>query len=115
MVSRAVPAALSDVLGGALGLSSFAIRRAAGTSRRSHHPESSRSALHRYRDELHVPECSVVVLLHTDPTLFDFSPALSDGASPGTMVVFGNRMCRRIFRALRAARSLAAEWLVGVR
>ena len=80
MVSRAVPASLSDVLGRAFGLSSFALRCAPGASGRPHHPEPARSALHRYSDEFHVPQRGVVVLLHADPILSDFSPALSGGA-----------------------------------
>src|SRR4030095_16956633 len=115
MVPRAVSASLSDVLGCAFGLSSLAIRRAAGTGGRPHHPKSARSALHRYSDELHVPQRSVVVLFHADPVLFNFSHALSGGAPLGTVVVFVNCMCRRIFRALHVACSLATEWPVGVR
>src|SRR6266480_4166481 len=115
MVRRTVPAALSDVLGGASGLSPLAVRCATGTSRRPHHPESARSALHRYSDEFHVPECVLVVLLDADPVIPDLSPAFSGGASTGAMVVFGHCMCRRIFRALHVACSLAPKWPVGVR
>ncbi len=50
-----------------------------------------------------------------DPVLLDLSPALSGGAPFGTMVVFVRRVCRRIFRALRIARGLAAKWIVGAR
>src|SRR4029450_9312957 len=113
MVSRAVPAPLSNVLGGAFGLSPFALRRAAGTSGRSHHPEPPRSTLHRYSDEFHVPQRGVVVLLHADPVLFDFSHPVPGCASFRTVVVPVNRMCCRIFCALYAAYSLASKWLVG--
>src|SRR6266511_4081051 len=56
-----------------------------------------------------------VVFLHADPVLFDLSPALLDSAPHWTMVVSDNRVCRRIFGALRVARSLAAKWAVGAR
>src|SRR5215510_119137 len=115
MVSRAIPAALSDVLGRAFSLFALTICGAAGTSRRSHHPESARSALHRYSDEFHVPQRSVVVRLDADSTLLDFSPALSRSAPVWSMLVFVNSVCRRIFRALHVACRLAAKWPVGVR
>src|SRR6266487_1958669 len=100
MVSRAVPAPLSNVLGRAFGLSPFALRRAARTSGRSHYPEPPRSALHRYSDEFHVPQRGMVVLLHADPVLFDFSSALLGGAPFRAVVVSVSRMCCRIFCAL---------------
>src|SRR5262245_62340210 len=94
MVSRAIPAALSDVLGRAFGLFALTICGAAGTNRRSHHTESARSALHRYSDEFHVPQRSVVVRLDADSTLLDFSPALSRSAPVWSMLVFVNLVCR---------------------
>src|SRR4029450_7101138 len=115
LVSRTVPTPLSHVLGRAFRFSSFSTRRAAGTGGRPHHPKSARPALHRYSDELHVPQRGVVVLFHADPVLFDFSPALHGGTSLRTMVVLVGCVCRRIFRALPAACSLATKWLVGVR
>ena len=115
VVLRAVSAALSDVLGRAFGLSSLAIRCAPGTSGRSHHPEPARPALHRYSDEFHVPQRSMVVLLHADPVLPDFSAAFPDGAPRGSMVVFVHCVRRRIFRALHVACRLAANglWVLG--
>src|SRR6266496_338910 len=115
MVSRAVPAALSHVLGRAFGLLDFAVRCASRTGGQPHYPEPARSALHRYSDELHVPQRSVVVFLHADPVLLDLSPALLGGAPAWAMVLFVNRMRRGIFCALSVARPLATKWIVGAR
>ena len=83
--------------------------------RRSHYPESARASVHRYPDELHVSQRGVVVFLHADPILFDLSPALLDCAPNRALAVSANRMRRRFFRALRAARALAAKRIVGAR
>src|SRR5437667_2525347 len=115
MVLGALRAALPDVLGRTPGVSRVAVRRAAGTGGRSHHPEPARPAVHRYRDELHVSKRGVVVFRHADPVLCDLSPALLDGAACWTMVVFVHRMRCRIFRALRLAGTLAPKWTVGAR
>src|SRR4029077_19221282 len=114
VVLRTVPAALSDVLGGAFSLSPFAIRCPAGTSGRPHHPEPARPALYQYSDEFHVPQRSLVVFLHADPVLPDFSAAFPDGAPLWTMVFLVNCVRRRIFRALHVACCLAAKWPVGI-
>src|SRR5262249_4741755 len=113
LVLGAVPAALSDVLGSAFGLSGVAFRRPSRTGGRSHHPEPARPAIHRYPDELHVSQRGVVVFLHADPVLCNLSTALLDGASRWAVVVFDNRVCRGIFRALRLAGALAAKRVVG--
>ena len=115
VVSLAIPAALSDVLGRALGLSAVAFRRASRTGGQPHRAEPARSALHRYSDELHVPQRGVVVFLHADPVLFDLSPALLGGAPFWTIALFVNRVCRWIFCALSVARRLAPKWIVGPR
>src|SRR5262245_18448143 len=115
VVSRAVSAALSDVLGRALGVSRVALCCSARTGGRSHHSEPARPAVHRYRDELYVSQRGMVVFLHADPVLCDLSPALLDGAPHGPMAVFANWMCRGIFRALRLAGPLAAKRIVGTR
>src|SRR5207247_9921252 len=113
LVSGEASAALPDVLGCASGLSGFTFCRASRTGGQPDHSEPARSPLHRYSDELHVPQRGVVVLLHVDPVLSDLSPALLGGAPLGTAVVSDNRMCGRIFRALRVARSLATKRIVG--
>src|SRR6266403_5086690 len=115
MVLGAVRTAISDVLGRALGLSCLAVGCSPRTGGRSHHPQSARPAVHRYRDELHVSKRGVVVFLHADPVLCDLSPALLDGAACWTMVVSVHRMRCRIFRALRLAGALAAKRIVGTR
>src|SRR6266404_6203322 len=115
MVSRALPAALSHVLGRALSLSGFSVRRASRTGGQPHYPEPARSPLHRYSDELHVPQRSVVVFLNADSVLFDLSPALLRSSPARTMGLFVDRMRRRIFCALFFARGLAAKWIVGPR
>src|SRR5215471_21196420 len=88
MVSRAVPAALSDVLGRASGVSAFPVRCTPGTGGRSHHLKSAWSAVHRYRDELHVPQRGMVVFRHANPVILNLPPAVSDRAPFGTVVVF---------------------------
>src|SRR5207249_11328837 len=65
--------------------------------------------------ELHVSQRGVVVLFHADPVLFDLPLAFLVGAPLGTVVVSDNRMCRRIFRALRVARAVATKRIVGAR
>src|SRR5207249_7918352 len=75
--------------------------------------KSARPPFHRYSDELHVPERGMVVLLHADPILFDLSPALLGGAPARAGTLFVSRVRRRLFRALRVARALAAKWVVG--
>src|SRR5262249_5977792 len=97
----------------ARGLSRFAVRRPARTRGRSHYPEPTRPAVHRYPDELHVSQRGVVVFLHANPVLCDLSPALLDGAPHGAVGVFTNWMRGGIFCALRFARALAAKWVVG--
>src|SRR4030095_9286415 len=97
------------------GLSPFAIRRPTRTGGRPHHPESARPALHRYSDELYVPQRGMVVLLDADPVVPDLSPAFSGGTALWSMVVFVNSVCHRILRALHVARSLATKWPLGVR
>src|SRR5438552_16306839 len=57
----------------------------------------------------------MVVLLHADPVLPDFSAAFPDGAPRGSIMVFVHRVRRRMFRALHVAGRLAAKWSVGVR
>ena len=113
MVSGAVPAALPDVLGRTLGLSPFALRRAARASGRSHHPESAGASVHRYPDELHVSQRRLVVFRHVDPILCGLSPALLDCAPHGAMGIFVNWMCRGIFCAVRFARAVATKRLMG--
>src|SRR6266481_709650 len=113
LVSRAVSAALSDVLGRTFGLSTFTFRRASRTGGQPNHSEPARSPVHRYPDELHVPQRGLVVLLHADPVLFDLSPTLLGSAPPWTMDFSDNRVCRRIFRSLHITRCLAAKWIVG--
>src|SRR2546428_237805 len=113
LVSRASPAALSDVLGRTSGLSGFAVRRSARARRRSHCTEPARPALHRYSNELHVPQRVMVVLLHADSALSYLSPALLRGPPLGTMGVSDHRMCRGFFRALCIARALAAKRVMG--
>src|SRR4030095_1020848 len=113
VVSCAVPAALSDVLGRPPGLSPVAFRRASRTGGQPHRAEPARSALHRYSDELHVPQRSVVVFLNADPVLLNLSPALLGGAPAWSIAFFVNRMCRGVFRALPVARCLATKWIVG--
>src|SRR5204863_3233362 len=115
MVSRPIPAALSDVLGRAFGLSPVTFRCAARTGGQPHRAEPARSALHRYSDELHVPQRGVVVFFDADPALFDFSRALLGGAALWTVEVFVNRVCRRIFCPVFVAGGLAAKWIVGAR
>src|SRR5437870_3359764 len=115
LVSGAVSAALPDVLGGASGLSRFTFCRPSRTSGQPHHSQPARPALHRYPDELHVPKRGVVVLLHADPVLFNLSPALLGSAPRWTMVVSNNRVCCRIFRALRVPRAVAARRIMGPR
>src|SRR6266496_4360212 len=115
MVSRAAPAALSHVLGRALSLSGFSVRRASRTGGQPHYPEPARSALHRYSDELHVPQRSVVVFLNADSVLFDLSPALFRSSPTGTVGLFVDRVRCRIFCALFFARDLATKWIVGPR
>src|SRR5437899_9812790 len=115
MVLGAVRTALSDVLGRALGVSRVAVRCPPRTGGRPHHPEPARSAVHRYRDELHVSKRGVVVFRHADPVLCDLSPALLDSAACWTMVVSVHRMRCRIFRALRLAGAMAAKRVVGTR
>ena len=115
LVRRAISTALPDVLGRAFGLSRFAFRRASRTGGQPHHSEPARPQVHRYPDELHVPQRRMVVFLHADPVLFDLSPALLGGAPHWSMVVPDNRMCRRIFRALHIARCLATKRVVGPR
>ena len=105
----------TDVLGRAPGLSRFAIRRTARTGRRSDHPEPARPAVHRYSDELHVSQRSVVVLLHADSVLSNLSPPLLVGATCWTLVVFVYRMRCWIFRPLRFAGAVASRWFVGPR
>src|SRR6266568_2883980 len=113
VVSRAVPAALSNVLGSAFGLSHFAFRGAPRTVGRPHRAQPARPPFHRYSDELHVPERGVVVFLHADPILFDLSPALLGGAPLWAMAVSDRRVRRRLFRTLRVAGAVAAKWVVG--
>ena len=113
LVSRAVPAALPNVLGRAFGLSRFTFRGAPRTGGRPHRAKPARSPFHRYPDELHVPQRGLVVFLHADPILFDLSPALLDGAPTWAMDVSDNRVRCRIFRTLRITRALAAKRIVG--
>src|SRR5262249_20292456 len=113
VVSRAVSAALPNVLGSAFGVSRFAFRSAPRTGGRPDRAESARSPFHRYPEQFHVPERGMVVFRHADPVLFDLSPALLDGAPHWAIAVFANRMCGGLFRALRLARTLAAKWVVG--
>src|SRR5437762_5781847 len=80
VVSRTLIAALPDVLGGALGLFAFPVHCTARTGGQSHYLEPARPAVHRYSDESHVPQCSVVVLLHADSIYFYVSPVVLGGA-----------------------------------
>jgi len=112
VVSRPLPAALSDVLGSRTWfnlVSPFVARL---------EPVDSRIILSllglrfiEYSDELHVPQRRVVVFLHADSVLSDLSPALLGRAPSGTIALFVNRVCHRIFRALHFALRLAAKWL----
>ena len=70
-------------------------------------------ALHRYSDELYVPQRSMVVFLHADPVLLNLSPALLGSAPSWTIALFVNCMRPGIFRALFVARRLATKWIVG--
>src|SRR5207244_3006174 len=76
MVRRAIRPALSDVLGRASGLSTFAVYRAARAGGRTYRSQPARSSLHQYRDELHVSQRGLVVLFDADPILSYFSLAL---------------------------------------
>src|ERR1700752_4002940 len=100
MVSGSFLAPLSDLLGRAFGLSRFAIRRPVGTGGQPNHPESARPSVHRYHDELHVPQRGVVVLLDAYSTLLDVPLALLGRASIRTVAVAGGNVCSRIFRPL---------------
>src|ERR1051325_6928017 len=91
MVLGAVCTPVPDVLGRPFGLPFLSFRRAPGASGQSHHPKSARSAVHQYRDELHVSQRGVVVLLHVNPVLFDLSPALLVGAPRRTVVERSNK------------------------
>src|SRR4051812_38877197 len=115
LVLGAVCTAIPDVLGCALGLSGIAVRRAPRTRGRSNRPQSARAAVHRYRDELHVSKCGVVVFRHADPVLSDLSPALLDGTAGWTMVVSVHWMRCGIFRTLCLARALATKRTLGTR
>src|SRR5882762_7887832 len=115
LVSRAISAALSDVLGRTFGLSTFTFRRASRTSGQPHHSEPARTPVHRYPDELHVPQRGVVVFLDADSVLFDLSPAFLGSAPSWAMDVSDNRVRRRIFLPLRVARAVATKRIVGAR
>src|SRR5207245_9968473 len=81
----------------------------------SYHSRSTVSRLHRYLNELDVPQRRLVGLLRAHPILCDFSPALLGGAKIWSMAILPRRVCVRIFRSLSDARCLFATWLLDPR
>src|SRR6266487_4724711 len=57
----------------------------------------------------------MVVFLHADPVRFYFSSPLLGSTSACAMVVFTNRVRRRIFHSLYLPRGLATKWFVDTR
>src|SRR5436309_5602970 len=112
MVSRSVPAPLSDVLGRAFGLPHLAFRRAFGENRQPHRAEPARSAIREHQRELLLSKRSLVVFFHAHPVLSNLSAAFLDSEKTRAMEFFANRVCRRIFRGLSDAGRLCAKRLV---
>src|SRR5207248_3367306 len=112
VVSRTLLAALPDVLGGALGLFAFPVHCTARTGGQSHYLEPARPAVHRYSDESHVPQCSVVVLRHADSIRLYFSSPFLDGSPAGTGTFFVTRVRCRILYSVHIPRRLATKWFV---
>src|SRR5207247_6727767 len=109
MVSRPVPAPLSDVLGRAFGLPHLAVRRALGENRQPHRAEPARSAIREHQHELLLSKRSLVVFFHAHPVLSNLSAAFFDSEKTRAMDLFAYRICYRIFCALSDARRLSAE------
>src|SRR6478735_1681419 len=77
-----------------------ALRSALRANRWSHRAQSAWPALCRYRHELFLPECRLVVFLHAHSVLPVFSAALRRGEKARAITLSAGRVRARLFRSL---------------